>query len=128
MSKEGEVVLQEWSRTGALRDNVTLDEFIIMLEHVHGIIKIGNPSLPAKADTLIGYQAEVRFAEFKSPSNNLGSIIGGFKRSCTREIRPFNPHFGWTRNYWERVMRSEEELHAMRSYIRMNPKNWKPKV
>ena len=40
----GEIILEEWQRTAALRENVVLDEFVVMPNHIHGIICIQNPT------------------------------------------------------------------------------------
>lgn len=58
---------------------------------------------------------------------SLGAAIGGFKSVVSREIaanhlspvRPF-----WQRNYYERVIRNDQELDAIRKYIADNPLRW----
>ena len=65
---------------------------------------------------------------FHSPSNNLGSIIRGFKASTTILINESigNSEGGsiWQRNYYEHIINTDEELENIREYIRTNPKKW----
>ena len=47
----GKIVEEEWERTGALRDNVTLDDFIVMPDHLHGIIRLAGRGTARRAPT-----------------------------------------------------------------------------
>jgi len=58
---------------------------------------------------------------------SIGSLIGGFKSSVTKQInsnrnKPGEPL--WQRNYYERILRNEDALYITRCYILNNPKNW----
>ena len=57
---------------------------------------------------------------------SLGAIVGAFKSLVTREVNAMLGRTGplWQRNYYERVVRSEAELDAMRKYIDENPLRW----
>ena len=54
------------------------------------------------------------------------TIVRGFKSAVTKRVNEMNPLFGpvWQRNYYERVIRSDVELDAVRQYIRDNPRKW----
>ncbi len=87
---------------------VILDTLQIMPDHLHGIIIVNQVGEPRLAPTL-------------------GSIIGYFKSECTKEIRHtiHDPFFIlWQRNYYEHIIRDEQELSHIRQYIADNPKNW----
>jgi putative transposase len=61
------------------------------------------------------------------PSGSLGVIIGNFKAVTTRRINRLRNTAGapvWQRNYYERVIRDEQELDVIRQYIRDNPTCW----
>lgn len=95
-----------------MRDNVRLDEYVIMPNHVHGIIEL-----------------EVRgvLNEFKSPSKNLGAIIRGYKSTVTKQINALNNQPGdkiWQQNYYDHIVRNRQDLNRIRRYIRDNPENW----
>ncbi len=89
---------------------VALDEFVIMPNHFHGIIILEPPR---------------RGAARRAPA--LGQIIRAFKSLSAIEAnrilgspeRPF-----WQRNYYEHIVRDEDELHRVRQYIRDNPLHW----
>ena len=113
----GEIVNSEWIKTAQLRHNINLDEFAVMPNHVHGIIKIMNESVGAYCDTPLQPQ-------FKSPSRTIGAIIRGFKSTVTKQINEIRKIPGnklWQRNYYEYIIRDENDLNRIRKYIIKNP-------
>jgi REP element-mobilizing transposase RayT len=136
----GQIVAREWQRTAELRAEVELDEFVLMPNHFHAIVLInvgargGAPSNSNAPDSVnknifteIGRTA-VR--PYNAPSHNLGATINGFKGSVTRRINAYRDerqlsHVSvWQRNYYESVIRDENELNAIRQYIIENSLNW----
>jgi REP element-mobilizing transposase RayT len=96
--------------------HVYLDEFIIMPNHVHGIIIIDDEYVGAKNFSPL---------PFRSPSKTVGSIIRGFKIGVTKWFRNNTDVYTvWQRNYWEHVIRDENELNRIREYIMNNPLQW----
>ena len=71
----GEVIAQEWQATNKKRSNVKLHEYVIMPDHIHGIIEIKFPIQSLKDDV-----------EFGSPKNTIGAIIRGFKSATTVQV------------------------------------------
>jgi REP element-mobilizing transposase RayT len=71
----GEIVAQEWQATNKKRSNVQLHEYVIMPDHIHGIIEIKYPIQSSKNDE-----------KFSSPKNTIGSIIRGFKSATTVQV------------------------------------------
>lgn len=120
LSEAGKLVWEERHRTPTIRERITLDEFIVMPDHVHGILVVGEPSLPPTGSPWPILDSE-KTSKFGDSSNTLGAVIGGFKAACSRSIRKIHPEFAWTRNYWERIIRSQEELNAYHIYIENNP-------
>ncbi len=120
LNKMGEIVEEKWLRTAELRKNVVLDQFIIMPNHLHGIIMILEN---------LG-RGELTFTPNKklhSPTQTLGSIIRGFKSVTTKRVNIIRNTFGfplWQRNYYERIIRNESELNKFREYIFYNPVKW----
>jgi putative transposase len=114
----GEVVAEEWRRTGEIRREVQLDLSVVMPNHIHGIVIIG--------DQTMNVGAHGRAPLHRSP-RSLGSFIAGFKSAVTKRINEIQgtPRLQvWQRNYYEHVIRSEEELHQIRQYITDNPAQW----
>ena len=85
LSRNGEIVWEEWPRTSMIRSEVLLDEFVVMPDHLHGIIVIceernGVSSVGANGDS------PQRITPYRSPSRTLGAIIRGFKGASTKRI------------------------------------------
>jgi len=58
---------------------------------------------------------------------SLGALVAGFKSAVTRQVNEIRNAPGvklWQRNYWERVVRDDDELNRIREYIRTNPVRW----
>lgn len=107
----GKVVETEWARTSAIRPNVHLDEFLVMPDHVHGII------------ILLENKGSGQTRGFRSPSQTLGAIIRGWKGAVTKHARRIcrNPHLTiWQRGYWEHIIRNDADLDETRFYIKFN--------
>jgi putative transposase len=112
---------------------VRTDEFIVMPNHIHGILFIAHSNSPHEfIKTRINLSFEVVSMQgpdfnrnkFGRQKKNLPSVLGGFKSAVTKESRLFQADFKWQTRYHERLIRNEEELYKIRSYIRENRKNW----
>jgi putative transposase len=114
----GALVASEWSRTAAIRPQVVLDEFVVMPNHFHGIVM-----LEVSRRGVLPYARP----NFRSPSQTLGAIFRGFKSTTTKRINEIRGTLGtgvWQRNYYEHVVRNDEELQRIREYIVNNPAQW----
>ncbi|MFH1565456.1 MAG: transposase [bacterium] len=146
----GKIVANEWDNTKNIRNNIELDEFIVMPNHIHGIIIIRRgvshtPNALSHTPNALSHtpnevphtdydggvwQYTPTARKFQSSSNSLGAIIRGFKSAVTKQIkqeidkRQINIIFQWQRNYYERIIRSEDELNKIRKYIIENPLKW----
>jgi len=134
LNKIGKIVEEEWIRTREIRKYVDLDYYIIMPNHLHGIIIIeqstengrGELNSPAKDES-----GRIQYAPtkniFKSPSHTLGAIVRGFKSSVTKGLRELLKNSElkiWQRNYYEHIIRNELDLQNIRQYITLNPLKW----
>jgi putative transposase len=125
INEYGKVVEQEWLRTAEIRPNVELDEFIIMPNHMHSIVTIGESHVGATCRSPKGEGTSPLPKEPASAS--IGAIMAGFKSATTRRINelrgtPREPV--WQRNYYEHVIRNEHDLNEIREYIVNNPLKW----
>ena len=114
----GAVVERCWHDLVNHYTHVDLDEFVVMPNHIHGVIWLRDPRRaglkPAPTDD------HVR-------RHGLSEIVRAFKTFSARRINQLRGTAGvavWQRNYYERVVRNERELNAIREYIRANPLNW----
>jgi hypothetical protein len=63
----------------------------------------------------------------RSPSQTIGSVVRGFKSATTTRISQLRGMPGvpvWQRNFYEHIVRDEDELHRIRGYIVYNPARW----
>jgi putative transposase len=133
LSGLGEIVRGEWLRSGEVRKEIRLfdDEFVVMPNHVHGIVWIVDTvgADGVRPDDGMGaYHAPrpVRpDASLRRAPRSLGSFIAGFKASVTsRAGRELNMTGIWQRNYYDHIIRNDRELNNIRWYILNNPLNW----
>jgi putative transposase len=128
LSNAGRLVHEEWFKAAAIRPNVVLhpDEFVVMLNHIHGIIRIAsstdNDDAPRPKPNAVAAVAPRGVA-----AGSLGAIVGQFKSVTTKGINRTRNSPGapvWQRDYFEHVVRDESDLERIRRYITENPARW----
>ncbi|SNB74035.1 transposase [Thermoflexus hugenholtzii] len=122
----GEIVRAEWLQTAIVRPYVVLhpDEFVVMPNHVHGIIWI--------IDTNVGATRRVAPTITTNPprgpdAGSIGAIIGQFKSITAKRINSLRGTPGapvWQRNDYEHIIRTDKALARICAYIRSNPQRW----
>ena len=110
--------------------DVRLDEFVIMPNHIHGIIwiengfdpDVGNGNFQINRANTVGNG----HAHSLQKRSNLSAIVGSFKSATTKTIRQQNSqiHSVWQHSFYDRIIRDENELNNIRDYIWQNPGNW----
>lgn len=120
-----------WNDLSVKYSDIETDEFIVMPNHVHGIIVIvGAPLVGAHSSGMQIDNAGTRAGTRPAPT--LGDVVGTFKSITTHQytdgVRQKNwPAFNgklWQRNYYEHIIRSEEEMNRSRQYMIDNPAKW----
>jgi REP element-mobilizing transposase RayT len=107
LSAFGLIVAEEWLAIPRMHRQVIVDEWIVMPDHLHGIL-IFQPSIPEGI-----------------PPTPLGVIVGQFKKRVTKRIRTQRrPEFAWQERYYDQILRDVEALDRYRAYIRENPTRW----
>ena len=97
-----------------------------MPNHVHGIIIINKQTkLNTQNDCSLLYVPQTN--KFGSQSQNLASIVRGFKIGVTKYARQHDLPFAWESRYHDHIIRNRRAYHNIRRYITNNPKNW-PKI
>jgi len=138
----GEMAKRYWLKIEELHDFVGLGSFVIMPNHVHGIIEIRNENVGAsiygapkhqvftdgnqgaihRAPTGIGGFAGIHNPMFQK---SLGRIIRWYKGRCTFEINKKRLYsFSWQRNYYEHIIHNEKSFEKINDYIICNPQLW----
>jgi len=116
LNEYGEIVQMVWNELPQHYSNVQLDEFIVMPNHIHGIIIITN-------DRFVG----AGFKPAPTPKHGLPEIIRALKTFSARKINELRNVQGeklWQRNYWEHIIRNERSYQYIADYIVNNPSNW----
>lgn len=120
LSPAGRLIANAWQWLESHHDAVTLDEWVIMPDHLHGIIIL------QREESRVAPGSEDHTVPGQTPKT-LGRLIGAFKTVTTKRINQVRRTPGgtfWQRNYWERVVRNEAECERIRHYIRRNPAMW----
>ena len=123
LNKFGTIVKGEWLKSTQLRKNVKLDEYIIMPNHFHGVIILED--INNQKDTARRVPTQESFG--KPISGSVPSIIRSFKSAVTRQINLLSYPYKiivWQNNYYEHIIRSEDELNTIQEYIQNNPLRW----
>jgi putative transposase len=121
-STAGEIASKYWQDIPNHYSNIKPDEFIIMPNHIHGIIIIaeaGKVERTARCAVLTG-------KDQKKELGNLSNVIRMFKIMTKRDIRGIAnfSHFDWHRSFFDHVIRNEQSLGQIRQYIKTNPFKW----
>ena len=143
LNDAGEMIRRVWQELPGRFPGIALDTFILMPNHLHGIISIDQPvgaplvgaqkAVPPHVATRDSNpRATTRVAPTGDGRYALGDVVGAFKSLTTveyvRGVKTLRwPQFYgklWQRNYFEHVVRSEESLTKIRQYIRDNPARW----
>lgn len=133
LSERGEIANRFWFEIPQQFPFVRLDAFVVMPNHVHGIVEIAQPCRDAINNAMNqdainrvstggatgAHNPMVRF-------NSLSSIIRWYKGRVTFAVRQSQNAvpFAWQTRFYDRIIRDESELHRIRQYIQDNPSNW----
>ncbi|WP_440617030.1 transposase [Cysteiniphilum sp. 6C5] len=132
LNEMGTIVYNEWLNTSALRSNIHCDVFVVMPNHIHGIIVINESGQPQGRMQSYGRMQYAPTegmlqAKLQSPSQTLGAIVRGFKAAVTKQINALKQVSGeniWQRNYYEHIIRDENDYNRICEYIENNPQKW----
>ena len=129
LNEFGWIVQREWLRTGFVRPELDLDAYVVMPNHLHGVLAVAAGTAVAGAPL----PQPARVAEPAlavdpgSPHRVLGAVLAGFKAMCTVQINHRRGRPGaavWQRGFVERVLRSGPDLDAARRHVEENPERW----
>jgi REP element-mobilizing transposase RayT len=115
----GKIVKECWVATTEHFPYAGLDEWTLMPNHIHGIIEIKECRGKACLAPTPAFG--------KPPAHALSSIAGSFKSAASKKVNQVQKRTGvsiWQRNYYEHVIRDEEDLFRIREYIINNPEQW----
>ena len=123
-SDYGRIAAESWLWLAEQYDYVSLDEWGIMPNHMHGIVAYDDDEMVGGVGLEEGGSRTARTGLKRKP---LGRLIGAFKTVSTKKINDLRGTPGvpfWQRDFWEHIIRNERALLAIREYIRNNPLGW----
>ncbi len=120
LTPAGEQVKALWLRLPLHFFNLQLDEFVVMPNHIHGILQLADQPTSQNPTTQIQEPVGTQ-------SGSIGAIIQNFKSVSSRRLRRYGDLAGkpiWQRNYYEHIVRNPEDLARIQTYIQTNPLSW----
>ncbi|MBM4176972.1 MAG: transposase [Ignavibacteria bacterium] len=124
LNELGKIVEHEWMKTADIRKNVELDYYVIMPNHIHGII-ILNENNNCRDVARNVSTIKNKFSEISPKSNSLSAIIRSFKSAVTKNAHKNGyVSFQWQSRFYDRIIRNANELFRIRKYIEQNPLKW----
>jgi len=134
LNEAGKIAQECWLAIPQHFLHVHLHEFVIMPNHLHGIIEfVGAKNF--SPDNSIAHSTENRnienhnraknFSPLLGTSKTIGSVVRGFKIGVTKWMRQNTGVTDvWQRNYFEHIIRNEDSFDTIREYIMTNPAKW----
>ena len=132
--KDSEMVLSElgkfaekfWLEIPKHFPFISLDEHVVMPNHLHGVIDIDKADGRDVACYVSTGDNKEFYSKISPTEGSLGAIIRSFKSAVTREInkKSINTDFSWQSGFYEYIIRGEKDLNKIRDYIINNPANW----
>ncbi len=129
LNEIGQMAKEEWLKSSEIRKEIQLDDFIIMPNHIHGIVMIAQKQEDIKHIESINKLAKQRTEKkkFLPPKQFLEAFISGFKSSTTsliNEMKNNNQKARWQRPYDVHNIHDKKDYERIKQYIADNPKNW----
>jgi REP element-mobilizing transposase RayT len=124
----GCIAAESWLWLAVRHKYIELDAWVVMPNHLHGIITLVDDDLGAGAPLAPGAGGS-RTAPTMGLAKRkpLGRLVGAFKTVSTKAINDLRAAPGapfWQKNYYEQIIRNQRQLDAIRRYIESNPANW----
>ncbi len=123
LSPIGKLAEKYWMEISRHFPFVQLNAFVVMPNHVHGIIVIDRNDVETPK-LGVSTPAPNNPAAEKWKSGTLGVIINQYKRAVTINARKINPHFAWQSRYHDHIIRNNDSFELICNYILSNPENW----
>jgi REP element-mobilizing transposase RayT len=105
-----------------------LGEFVVMPNHIHGILILGDhDAAPVETRHALSPQQQQPIVpnRFQNQGKNtISAIVGGYKSAVTKHASRLGFDFQWQRNYWEHIIRNDDEYSCIAQYILENPQKW----
>ena len=125
----GQIVVDQWQWLHNQYPYLTLDEFVVMPNHVHGIINISdslkNGRVGNGRDRSLQEHHPSQDHHLQQKIKPLSELVGAFKTTSSKRIHESGLRsFQWQKSFYERIIRNDDELMRIRDYIQTNQLRW----
>ena len=140
LSPIGKFACKSWKDIPNHFPHFYLDEFVVMPNHVHGIVMIEKPYIDNnslsrivetrhalslhKADVINPTEKPMHPRYQNQGKNTISAMVGSFKSAVTKHSNENKLRFGWQTRFHDHVIRNSDEFNSIRNYIINNPCNW----
>ncbi len=127
LSDIGKMAEKYWQEIPNHFPFVELDEFIVMPNHIHGIVIIEKNDGNDCRDVACNVSTRVidkKMSSISPKTNSLSTTIRSYKSAVSKSVHEFYPDFAWQSRFHDRIIRDNDELNRIRKYIVNNPHNW----
>jgi len=122
LSPLGDIVREEWERSFTLRQELQCDVYVIMPNHIHGIVRI----VKTDGDVVRTHGGDVVGVAYRA-SRSISSFVAGFKSATTKRINEQRHTPGaavWQTRFHDHIIRNAGEYQRIATYIINNPAKW----
>ena len=132
LNDAGKMVENEWLKLPNRFQNIQLHEYVVMPNHFHAILEIVGATLVVAQNETVAQNNIGQPQGIAPTGKTVGNMIGAFQSIVTVEYirgvkqnnyKPFDGKL-WQRNYWEHIIRNENDYQRIAQYIINNPENW----
>ena len=119
-----------WHEIRHHTQNIELDKFVVMPNHIHGILIINKPvetlhatSLPDEEQADLNGKNKTMSA-ISPKENSISTVIRSYKSAVSKHSRRLGYEFEWQSRFYDHIIRNEESLNNIQQYVINNPKSW----
>ncbi len=134
LSEIGMITRQNWLEIPSHFPTIKLDEFVVMPNHIHGILIVSKKvctqmsvKLPIEKQSISDCDFELmrkKMSLISPKKGSISTIIRSFKSAVTKNATSIQPYFAWQPRFHDHIIRSSKTHVIIQQYIRNNPKNW----
>jgi REP element-mobilizing transposase RayT len=128
LNEIGKLTEQYWMEIPNHFPFIELGNFVVMPNHVHGILIIDKPDMAVQTRLIASLPTKTGgFAGDNNPMfhENISRICRWFKGRCSFEIRKLHADFEWQPRFHDHIIRNSQSFERIQDYIANNPRNWK---
>jgi len=123
LNDAGKIIDYEWHNLQNKYPDISLHEYVIMPNHFHAILEIKTMNETGRGLFEKTNSGRANPGGRANPAPTLGNIIAYFKYQTTKRVNL--PHKLWQRNYYEHIIRNEDDFRRIAEYIQTNPLHWR---